>query len=155
LIRILLKTLLLGALIISSTPVLRGQGSTTSSMNGTITDSNGAAIPGATVIAVHQPTNAQFGNVTDATGNYRLSNMNVGGPYTITISFVGFESFIQAGVYLDLGQTFRLDTELSVDVTQLEAVEIIATTGDIFDGNRSAPETESIPRRRTSSASFR
>lgn len=140
-IRILLKTLLLGALIISSTPVLRGQGSTTSSMNGTITDSNGAAIPGATVIAVHQPTNAQFGNVTDATGNYRLSNMNVGGPYTITISFVGFESFIQAGVYLDLGQTFRLDTELSVDVTQLEAVEIIATTGDIFDGNRSAPET--------------
>jgi len=110
-------------------------------MNGTITDPNGAAIPGATVIAVHQPTNTQFGNVTDVTGAYRLHNMHVGGPYTVTISFVGFETFTQAGVYLDLGQTFRLDADLSEDITQLEAVQIIATTGDVFDGNRSAQET--------------
>jgi len=110
-------------------------------MNGIITDANGEPIPGATVIAVHEPTNSQFGNVTDITGSYRLSNMNVGGPYTITVSFVGFETFTQPNVYLDLGQTFKLDAQLSDEVTNLEAVEIIATTGDVFDGNRSAPET--------------
>ena len=136
-----LPKILLIALLVISTYTLWSQGSTTSSMNGTITDSNGEAIPGATVIAVHQPTNAQFGNITDVTGTYRLNNMNVGGPYTVTISFVGFETFTQAGVYLDLGQTFRLDANLSEDITQLEAVEIIATTGDVFDGNRSAQET--------------
>lgn len=135
------KILALSLLLIFNSNLSKGQGSTTSSMNGTVIDSNGEPVPGATVIAVHKPTNAQFGNVTDVTGNYRLSHMNVGGPYTVTISFVGFETYTQPNIYLDLGQTFRLDVELSDEVTTLEAVEVIATTGDVFDGNRSAPET--------------
>ena len=65
------------------------QGATTAGMNGRVLDADGGALPGATVIAVHQPTGSQFGNVTDVNGNYRLSNMNVGGPYTVSISFVG------------------------------------------------------------------
>lgn len=139
--RLLLRTLFLILSVSLSGSLLWGQGNTTSGMNGMVVDSNGEPIPGATVIAVHKPTNAQFGNVTDITGNYRLSNMNVGGPYTITISFVGFETFTQPNVYLDLGQTYRLDTQLSDEVTTLEAVEVIATSGDVFDGNRSAPAT--------------
>jgi hypothetical protein len=62
-------------------------------------------------------------------------------PYTVTVSFVGFETFTQPNVYIDLGQTFRLNATLSDEVTQLEAVEVIATTGDVFDGNRSSSET--------------
>ena len=73
--------------MVFSIQLAMGQGSTTSSMNGTITDSNGEPVPGATVIAVHTPTNSQFGNTTDVTGTYRLNNLNVGGPYTVTISF--------------------------------------------------------------------
>ncbi len=127
--------LLLGALSANA------QGTTTAGMNGTVVDDNGEPIPGATVIAVHEPTNAQFGNVTDVTGNYRLSNMNVGGPYTVTISFVGFETLTQPNVYLDLGQTYKLDAQLGEEVTTLETIEVVATSGDVFDGNRSSPET--------------
>jgi hypothetical protein len=76
-IKLLPRILLLSTTLIFGTLILCSQGTTTSGMNGTITDSNGEPIPGATVIAVHGPTNAQFGNVTDVTGNYRLSNMNV------------------------------------------------------------------------------
>jgi hypothetical protein len=137
----LLRTLLLTISLSLCGALIWGQGTTTAGMNGTVVDSNGEPIPGATVIAVYKPTNAQFGNVTDVTGSYRLSHMNVGGPYTITISFVGFETFTQPNVYLDLGQTYKLDAQLSDEVTTLEAVEVIATTGDVFDGNRSSPET--------------
>ena len=139
--KLLLSNLLLGVVMVLGMQVAWGQGATTSSMNGTVTDSNGEPIPGATVIAVHTPTNSQFGNATDVTGTYRLNNMNVGGPYTVTISFVGFETYTRSGVYLDLGQTFRLDAALSDQVTELEAIEVLAGTGEIFDGNRSAPET--------------
>jgi hypothetical protein len=39
------------------------------------------------------------------TGNFRISNMRVGGPYKITISFVGFSNFEDSDVYLQLGET--------------------------------------------------
>ncbi len=139
--KLLLRTLVLSAFMIGSMQLALGQGSTTSSMNGTVTDSNGEAVPGATVIAVHQPTNSQFGNVTDVTGAYRLNNMNVGGPYTVTVSFVGFETYTRSGIYLDLGQTFRVDARLSDQVTELEAIEVLAGSGEVFDGNRTSSET--------------
>ncbi len=140
-IKSLLKFLMLSAIMVLGMQFASGQGTTTSSMNGSITDANGEAVPGATVIALHVPTNSQFGNATDATGAYRLNNLNVGGPYTITVSFVGFETYTRNGVYLDLGQTFRLDAQLSDQVTELEAIEVLAGSGEVFDGNRSAPET--------------
>ena len=132
--------LLLSAFLLGTTD-LQAQGSTTSSMNGRVLDENGQALPGATVVAIHEPTGSQFGNITDANGNYRLSNMNVGGPYSVSISFVGYETFQQRGVFLDLGQTFRLNTSLSDQVTELEEIEILASRGDIFDGNRTGSET--------------
>lgn len=116
-----------------------GQGLTTASINGRITDSSGQPLPGATVIAVHVPTGSQYGNVTDADGYFRIPNMNVGGPYTITVSFVGFQDYKEEGVYLSLGQTFKLNKSLSESATELQ--EIVITSGGIFDGNRTGAET--------------
>ena len=99
-----------------TTQVLLAQGSTTAAMNGQVTDINGAAVPGATVLAVHTPTGSQFGNVSDAEGYYRIPNMNVGGPYTVTVSFVGFEDVTQNNIYLTLGQTFRFNAVMEETV---------------------------------------
>ena len=117
-----------------------GQGVTTSAMNGKITDNDGAPLPGATVMAVHQPTGSEFGNVSDADGLFRIVNMNVGGPYTVTITFVGFEPIVKQGIFLDLGQTFKLNTSLSESVTELAEVTVTAQ-GEIFDGNRTGAGT--------------
>jgi hypothetical protein len=38
-------------------------------------------------------------------GNFRISNMRVGGPYKITVSFVGFSNFEDSDVYLQLEKT--------------------------------------------------
>ncbi len=135
------KLLLLAMLCMASFSLIYGQGVTTSRMNGRVVDANGEGLPGATVIAVHVPTGSQYGNVTDPDGYFRIPNMNVGGPYTITISFVGYQSFEKPNVYLTLGQTLKLDATLSEDVTELEGVEIVANRNDIFDGNRTGQET--------------
>lgn len=134
------KLLILFCLLVPGFMAL-GQGITTSSMNGRVTDDTGEPLPGATVIAVHTPTGTQFGNVTNAEGFYRIPNMNVGGPYKITISFVGFDDFVKENIYLTLGQTFKLDADMSEQVTELEGVTVTANQNDIFDGNRTGAQT--------------
>ena len=78
---------------------------TTSGMNGTVVDQNGQPLVGATVIAVHTPSGTQYGAVTDKNGNYNLQGLRTGGPYSVTFSFVGYQSVEFPGLMLSLGQT--------------------------------------------------
>ena len=114
---------------------------TTAGMNGRILGSNNESLPGATVVAVHVPSGTQYGTTTDMDGNYRIPNMNVGGPYKVTITYVGFENYINNEVYLNLGQTFKLSTKLSEKAASIAGVEVVGVRDDIFDGNRTGTET--------------
>ena len=62
---------------------------TTASMRGTVGDEYGS-LPQASVVAVHVPSGTSYGTDTQFNGTYNLPNMRVGGPYTVTVSFVGF-----------------------------------------------------------------
>ncbi|WKN46234.1 TonB-dependent receptor [Tunicatimonas pelagia] len=115
------------------------QGSTTASMNGEVTDENGGPIPGASVQVVHEPTGTEYINATNGTGFFRIANMRVGGPYTLTVSFVGYDNLVQEGIYLDLGQTFNTDVVLSESTTQLQ--DVVISAGGLIDGNRTGAET--------------
>lgn len=120
---------------------LMAQGSTTASMRGEVKTATGESLPGATVLAVHEPTGSQYGAVTNAQGIYNLRNMNVGGPYKVTVSFVGYQPFEKTGIYLQLGQTFSLNVPLSEDSQELETITINARRDDVFDGNRTGAQT--------------
>ncbi|MBU1010144.1 MAG: carboxypeptidase regulatory-like domain-containing protein [Bacteroidetes bacterium] len=135
-----LLVLLMSLLVIGGQTVF-AQGSTTAAMNGKVFASDGGSLPGATVIVVESSTGTQFGTITDANGFYRIPNMNVGGPYLVTISFVGYQNYVKNDVYLTLGQTFKLDATLSVSAITLTDVEVVASRNDIFDGNRTGAET--------------
>ncbi len=134
--------ILLAFLMITATSF--AQGTTTSSMNGRVLDTGNESLPGATVIAVHTPTGSQFGCITDNDGYFRLPNMNIGGPYKLTVSFVGFESFEKDNIYLTLGQAFRVNVTLGEKQLELEEVQVVGTRiqeYNIFDGNRTGAET--------------
>jgi outer membrane receptor for ferrienterochelin and colicin len=117
------------------------QGVTTSSINGQVTDTNGEPLIGANIFAVHTPTGATYGNSTNIDGLYRIANMKVGGPYTITVTYTGYQDFVQENVYLQLGQAFNFSVELSETAITIEGVEVVAYRNDIFDGNRTGAET--------------
>ena len=68
------------------------QGVTTGAISGVVKDAQGAVIPGATVLAVHQPSGSTYEAVTQADGRFVMPGMRVGGPYTITASLPGFTS---------------------------------------------------------------
>lgn len=118
-----------------------GQGLTTASMNGRVVDENGAALPGATVIAVHTPSGTQYGNLSDLDGYFRIPNMRVGGPYKVQVNFVGYSQFEKTGINLSLGQKYYVAVQMNEGSTELEEVIVTASAGDIFDGNRTGAET--------------
>ena len=137
----LLLRIALAVVLLFSTQAIFAQGTTTSGMNGRVVGTNSETLPGATVVAIDVPSGSQYGTVTDLDGYYRVPNMNVGGPYKITITFVGYEPFVKEGIFLTLGQTLKLDVNLSEQAQALEGVEIVAQQNDIFDGNRTGAET--------------
>src|SRR5690242_10482821 len=85
---------------------------TTSSIVGVVTDGT-EALPGASVIATHQPSGTQYGATTNTDGRFTLPGLRSGGPYTIEVSYVGYQSSKAEGVYLKLGQPFVYDVKLS------------------------------------------
>jgi hypothetical protein len=119
-----------------------GQGTTTSSMSGIITDQKGEGLPGATVIAIHTPTNTQYVGPTNSQGRFSLQNMRVGGPYTVRISFVGFQEVSRNNIQLTIGQDYRLDVKLLESTTELGAVTVTAVDPrSTLNAERSGPVT--------------
>ena len=120
---------------------------TTSNIKGLILDENSESLPGANVLAIHTPTGTKYGAATNMDGRFNLLNLRVGGPYSITISFVGYQTKTFNDVYLTLGKTQNFDITLTEDTAQLDAVVIQGSGGTgTFGSDRTGAET-SVGRR--------
>ncbi|WP_439880224.1 TonB-dependent receptor [Pontibacter sp. MBLB2868] len=117
------------------------QGSTTSALNGKIVDESGMGLPGATVVAIHTPTNTQYVAGTNADGRYNFQNMRVGGPYTIKTSYVGYQEQRTENIYLKLGQALNLDFKLTSGNVNLGEVEIVSKKDNVINIDRTGAAT--------------
>lgn len=112
---------------------------TTSSMSGEVIDLTGEALPGATVIALHNPTGVQYGTTTRTDGRYNLPNLKVGGPYSIIVTYVGYDEHRLDGIMIKLGQNFNYDMILLEDITQLQEI-VITGEEDVFSKDRTGAD---------------
>ena len=97
---------------------------TTSSMAGKVTldGSDGEEVIGATVIAVHEPSGTRYTAVTNTTGRFSIQGMRTGGPYEVTVSYIGFQPKTVKGITLQLAETYNLNVFLTEDATELAEV---------------------------------
>ncbi len=107
---------------------------TTSNMSGVIKNKSGNPLPGSTITAVHIPTGSVYTAQSRSGGRFDINNMNPGGPYTVTVSFVGFETDKKEDVFLSLGETQTLNVSLVDKSTQLSGVIVSGTKGTIKTG---------------------
>ncbi|MFC7356323.1 carboxypeptidase regulatory-like domain-containing protein [Jejudonia soesokkakensis] len=136
------KLLLLFLFMIVATTASIAQGVTTSSINGKAIDNLGEPLTGANVVAVHTPSGTKYGAITDFDGFYRIVNMRVGGPYTITYTYVGFEDIVKNNIYLQLGDSENIDVTMTEAANALEEVVITGTgRGGVFDSGNTGTET--------------
>ncbi len=99
---------------------------TTSALSGVVTDENQQAMIGATITALHTPSGTKYNAVTNMDGRYTIQGMRPGGPYTVSVSYIGYEPRSIEGVQLQLAETSNLDFDLSVDANALGEVVVTA-----------------------------
>ena len=122
------------------------QGVTTAAMSGIVLDKEKNPLPGGNIIATHIPTGTQYGASSRSNGQFNIQNMKVGGPYSVTASFVGYRKESFENIYLNLGQQLRLDFQLEPQVIEGEEVVISAEKNEIFNSNRTGAETVINPK---------
>lgn len=114
---------------------------TTSGITGIVSDTNGEKLPGATVVALHEPSGTQYGTITNAEGQFSIQSMRIGGPYSVTINFVGYEKAVYSNINLSLGSSASFNVKLSTSVVQVDEVLITGQRSAVFSSSRTGAAT--------------
>ncbi|MSO30840.1 MAG: TonB-dependent receptor [Acidobacteria bacterium] len=102
----------------------------TAELNGRVTDSSGAVLPGVTVTATQTATGLVRTVVTDGDGHYLISNLPTG-PYRLEVSLQGFKTHVQTGLVLQVGATPTVNAAL--DLGSLEESVTVEAAAPIVD----------------------
>lgn len=93
---------------------------TTSSLSGKVTDPDKEAIIGATVQAIHEPSGTRYGAITNIDGRYTIQGMRAGGPYSVEVSYIGYQTMMYKDVTLQLGEVYNLNVQMKESSELLE-----------------------------------
>ncbi len=126
----LIVAILLGGFFTASAQV------TTSSVQGVF-----ANAAGGTVKATHVPTGTVYTGTVNSSGSFTISNMRVGGPYTIEISKANDKPMIYEDVYLELGSPFVLNANAKDGVKTTDIGEVIITGNRRTNVNKTGAAT--------------
>ncbi|HEX2922044.1 MAG TPA: TonB-dependent receptor [Bacteroidales bacterium] len=124
----LFKRMCLMLVFLAMNILVFGQGSTTSSMSGQILDGKGEPLPGATVMAIHVPSGSVYGAYANEKGQFSIQGMRPGGPYKVTVSFIGYSAVSYTDITLSLGENYILNADLKEGVAELGEVVVSATS---------------------------
>jgi hypothetical protein len=114
------------------------------SISGTITDPNGAVVPGANIVATQITTGRQYTVSSTQAGLYVFADLPTG-PYTITVKQTGFKTFVQTGIEVRVGLRESIDIKLDLGTVQ-QTVEVKSTaplleTANATRGENISPQT--------------
>lgn len=114
-----------------------GQAQTTGAITGTITDSNGAILPNATII-VKGEAGQEFTATTSSSGIYRVPAV-AAGLYTVTVTSTGFKKAVVSNVKVDVARPTTVDAVL--EIGSVEQVVEITTGGEVLQTQTAAVGT--------------
>jgi hypothetical protein len=119
------------------------------SIVGTVSDAQGAFVPGATVTIVNKETNLTRDTVTGAEGTYSLTNVQPGS-YDVKVSLPGFREAVRTNVPVSIGQISRVDMTLQVGtlaetITVASAAQLLQTDKADVSTELKSAEITSLP----------
>jgi outer membrane receptor protein involved in Fe transport len=125
---------------------------------GTVTDTDKAALPGATVIATNEATGLARVTVTATQGGYAINGLRPG-IYTVRFELEGFQPVEQKGLELRVGQEARLNVTLELAaveeaITVTGAAPVVETTSKEIGGTLTTEEFEALPTQNRSALLF-
>ncbi len=117
------------------------QGVTTAAVNGAVIDKSGNPVAGATIIGIHEPSGSTYGTSSREDGRYNLQNLRVGGPYSITVTLIGYKEQKKDGITLELSQNLRIDFSMVEEAVVLSGMEVIGERNALMSASRTGAET--------------
>lgn len=142
--------LVVTALLIATigAPVLMAQSTTSGAIEGKISDSSGAPLPGVTVEINSPQLQGTKTEVTDAKGMFRFSVLPPG-TYSLTASLAGFSPTRQPNIVVGLSRTTTLDVRMSAavseQITVTAAAPVVDVTSNTSGANVTAQTMQSLP----------
>ncbi|TAD92501.1 MAG: TonB-dependent receptor [Bacteroidetes bacterium] len=124
----MLRKIVMQLILVAAIPFCLVAQNTTAGLSGFVKASNGEPLVGATVTATHEPTGSIYRSQTRSGGRFDIANMNTGGPYTVSVSFVNFSVGEKTNIFLLLGESFRTDFVLNSAAQKLENVTVTAAS---------------------------
>ena len=121
----LLSAALVTAVTASGAFAQGGSASSTGTIQGRVTDAQGAVLPGVTISATSPSALGAQTVVSSETGNYRFPALPPG-VYTVTYELAGFNTVRREGIQLSLGFTATINIELALATVQ----ETVTVTGE-------------------------
>src|SRR3569833_400093 len=103
---------------------------TTAAIHGTVTDPAGAVIPNAEITVLNTSTGISTKTTSDNGGYFKLSQLQIGGPYTVTVESQGFASFAAKGIQLNVNDDREIPAKLTVGSTA-HTVEVTVATAQV------------------------
>jgi hypothetical protein len=122
------------ALAVTLSPLATAQ-IVSSGMTGVVRGSDGKALAGASVTAVHTPTNSTYTATTNESGRFSFRSLPVGGPYTVSANQDGYTAGSRDGITTQLGSDVDVGLTLKSEILELEK---FVTTGTANDLNANA-----------------
>ncbi|HEY0671511.1 MAG TPA: carboxypeptidase regulatory-like domain-containing protein [Longimicrobiales bacterium] len=119
------------SLLFVSSQALTAQGVTTGAITGTVVGPDGEAMANVQISVRNNQTGYTTGTLTRSTGQYLLQGLEVGGPYTVSATSIGFEGRVRNDIYIRLSQSTRVDFALSVQAVEVAGIDVtVARTAD-------------------------
>jgi len=113
---------------------------TTAEIQGLITVGN-AGIAGANITAIHQPTGTKYVTTSRNDGRYNLTNLKIGGPYLLQVTYVGLKPEKQDDITLLLGQTYKANFAMVEASSNLKEVVVSSNKQDkVFNNARTGSQ---------------
>ena len=107
---------------------------TNAAIHGTVTDPSAAVVPNAQVTALNTATGISTTTTSDKNGYFIFPELQVGGPYTVSISAAGFENFVATGLMLNVNDNREVQAKLKVGGTA-QTVEVTASAVQVETSN--------------------
>jgi|HubBroStandDraft_5_1064220.scaffolds.fasta_scaffold09732_1 hypothetical protein len=130
----ILTALLLSATAFFGTSPKASAQSVYATVHGTVTDASGAVVSNATITILNTSTNISTQATTDSKGYYVFPQLQVGGPYTVTVTAQGFKGSVTSGLNLNANDSRGVDAKLEIGssstTVQVDATSLQVETAD-------------------------
>lgn len=112
---------------------------TTSSISGTVKQSNGEALSGASITAIHTPSGTKYATVSNKSGSFTMPGLRPGGPYTLSCQFTGMKKQDVEDITLSLGDNYTVSLTMVPSATTL--TEVVVSGGKAASNQKTGAST--------------